>query len=322
MAEDYTYIVAWLRSLEARLPDRAWFEHFARTPVGGLLGALKEYYPAFEMTSSIAEFEQGFEAEKEAILEKITALLSDERPKLFLRAGYDFANVVVAWKAGRLQRRATLVPFGLVPPEEIERAVGLADRGALPEHLGALIETLERTESETKSLAACDYAGEAASWRFLAAVAPGDEAREYLRRKIDLANIKTFIRLKRSALRKESIELAWIEGGDIEPATLRGLLRGTEEEFLGYLSLTFYSELRARGLGTETPLWRIDPMLKRLLMDAMGGSRYRAFDFSPVLYHLELRDRDTEMMRAVIVGKLNELPEELILERVEALLPS
>jgi len=322
VAEDYTYIVAWLRSLEARLPDRAWFEHFARTPAEGLLGALREYYPAFETTGSIAEFERALEAEKAAILDNITALLRDDRPKLFLRAGYDFANVVVAWKAGRLQRRPTLVPFGLVSPEDVERAVAGTSRGVLPEHLEALVETLERTEAETKSLAACDYAGESAAWRFLFGVAPGDEARAYLRRKIDLGNVKTFIRLKRSGLRTESIETVWMEGGEIEPAALRSHLRGTVEDFFTYLSMSPYGGLLGRGLGPETALWMIDPILKRQLMEMLGESRYRSFDFSPVLYHIELRERGAEMVRAVIVGKLNELPEEMMLERVEALLPS
>lgn len=322
MAGDYTYIVAWLRSVEARLPDRAWFEHFARTPRESLLGALREYYPAFEAAGSIVEFESALEAEKLAMLEKITALLRDGDAKLFIRTGYDFANVLAAWKAGKLGRRPPLVPFGLVPAETVERAVALGVRGGLPEHLVALVEILERTYAVTKSLAACEYAGERESWRFLFGVAPGEESRGYLRRKIDLANIKTFFRLRRTQLRREHLETVWIDGGEIEPGRLQALVRGPEEDFFASLAMTSYSALRSRGLGPETPLWMVDPILKRELMDMLGQSRYRSFDFSPVIYHIELRERDEEMLRAVIVGKLNQLPEELMLERVEALLPS
>ncbi len=64
----------------------------------------------------------------------------------------------------------------------------------------------------------------------------------------------------------------------------------------------------------------MDAVLRRATMELLGGSRYRHFDISPVLYHVELRERDEEILRRIITGKLNRMNEEMLLERVEALL--
>jgi vacuolar-type H+-ATPase subunit C/Vma6 len=322
LAEDYTYIVARLRALEAAMPERAWFERLARTPIDGLLGLLREYYRSFESVSDPADFEGALEAEKVEVLELITSLLREEQPRQFIRAGYDFDNVTHAWKAARLGAQPALTPFGLVPAETVAQAVAGNVRGMLPPHLDKHVEMLDTTFEETKSLAVCEYAAEAAKWRFRFGVAPGPEARAYLRCKVDLANIKNIMRLRRSALRTEALEAVWLDGGEIETVKLRALFKGSEDELFSYIATTSYRRLLALGLSKETALWNIDPLLRQALMELIGESRYRSFDFSPVLYHIELRERNEEILRRVIVGRLNRLSEETALERLGSLLPS
>jgi hypothetical protein len=65
-----------------------------------------------------------------------------------------------------------------------------------------------------------------------------------------------------------------------------------------------------------------DVVMRQALMEMLGQSRYRFFDFSPVLYYLELRERDFEILRRVIVDTLNRIPEATVLERLNGLLPS
>jgi vacuolar-type H+-ATPase subunit C/Vma6 len=322
LAEDYTYIVARLRSLEALSPERSWFEHLARTPGENLLGALREHYRGFEAVSSPAEFERALEAEKRSLLELVTGLLQDERPKQFIRSGYDFDNCTHAWKAARLGARSALTPFGFFAPPDIEETVAGKARGVLSPRLEAHLASLDARYEETKSLAACEYAGEAAKWRFLFEIAPGEEAAAYLRCKVDLINIKNCIRFRRSALRAESPDTVWIEGGDIETTRFRSFVREGEEELLSFLATSVHARLIRLGLSRDVPLWRIDPIMRRAFMEFLGESRYRFFDFSPVLYHIELRERDFEIVRRIVVSRLNRLSEETTLERLGVGLPS
>jgi len=322
VAEDYTYIVARLRSLEALMPERAWFEHLARTPDESLLGALREHYRGFEAVSSPAEFERALEAEKLSLLELVTGLLQEERSRQFIRSGYDFDNCTHAWKAAKLGARSTLVPFGFFPPRDVEETVAGKARGVLSPRLEEHLAALDARYEETKSLAACEYEGEAAKWRFLFEAAPEEEASAYLRCKVDLINIKNCIRIGRSALRTEALDAVWIEGGDVETARFRSFVREGEEELLSYLATSVHARLVRLGLSRDLPLGRIDPIMRRALMEFLGESRYRFFDFSPVLYHIELRERDFEIVRRIVVSRLNRLSEETTLERLGVVLPS
>lgn len=318
---DYTYAVARLRAIEAAMPDRAWFQRLARTPEEGMLGVLREQYPAFEGMDSLAGFARGIETERLAVLELVTALVPDDRVRAFLRGGYDFSNLVHMWKARTLESEPTLVPFGLVAPELIEEAVRNEKRGDLPDYLGDVLERIVALGDE-HALDEATFAADRAKWRFLLSVAPGEAARTYIRAKIDLMNIKNAVRMMRSELRRTDSETAWLEGGGIEARRWRALSREGEEEILKFLETTDYRGLLRLGLERGTPLWRLEPLLGAVLFERLESSRYRFFDISPVIYHLELHDRNERLLRAVIVGRVNELPEDMILERVDALLPS
>jgi V/A-type H+-transporting ATPase subunit C len=322
LAEDYTYIVARLRSIEATIPERAWFERLVRTSEESLLGALREHFGGFEGIDGLMDFERALELEKASMLDLVTGLLREERARQFVRAGYDFDNLTHAWKAARLGTRSALTAFGLVQSEAIERSAAGKTRGILPPYLETHIEMLEAVFEGAKSLAACEYAAETAKRRFLFDVAPDAEARSFLRCSTDLANVKTLIRLRRSDVRRDALEAVWLPGGEIEPAKLGSLLTEDEDALFSFLATSSYRRLLSLGLSRETALWRIDPILRQVLLEFLGESRYRVFDFSPVLYHIELRERDYELLRRIIVGRINRLGEETVLERVNALLPS
>jgi vacuolar-type H+-ATPase subunit C/Vma6 len=319
--KDYTYMVARLRAIEAAMPDKAWFQRIARTPEDAALAALKEYYPAFEGLAILAEFERGLEAEKLGVLELISSLVPDHRVNEFFRAGYDFDNLVHMWKAFRLEVEPALVPFGLVDTELIVGAVRGEGRGDLPPYLGDLLKRLVAMGDASEPVDA-ELVGERAKWSYLRSIAPEEPAREYLRVKIDLMNIKNAVRLGRIGLRRTERGEVWLEGGEIEAQRWRDLATEPEEEILKYLEMTDYRNLIRLGLEPEMPLRRLEPLLRVLLFEHLDQSRYRFFDISPILFHLELHERNEQLVRAIVVGLMNGLPEDMILDKVDALYPS
>jgi len=321
MAQDYTYIVARLRALEAEMPDSAWFQRLVRSPVDGLLQMAREYFAGFEQVGSAEEFEIGLEAERTDFMVFITRLLSDEQVVLFLRSEYDFDNLLHAWKAAKLGREPVLTGAGLVDTELVLKAAEESDPGDLPEHVAPLLEKLER-HIEKGDLTSAQYAGEAVKYRFLLEIAPGGAARAHMMRRIDLANIGTLIRLKRSSLRGADTNRALLDGGSIGRDRFSALLEEPEEELYSFLQYSDYRGLLRKGLGREADLWRVDSLLRGYLLGALGESRMSFFDLSPLLYHIALRERNEHITRTAFVGKSNGLPEETILERVEAALAS
>ena len=308
------------------MPERAWFERLARTPGESLLGALREHYRGFEAVSSPAEFERALEAEKRSLLELVTGLLQEERPRQFIRSGYDFDNCTHAWKAAKLGARSALTPVRPRSPRATSRRRSRGRPGAFfPRTSRRTSPMLDARYEETKSLAACEYAAEAREVALpLRGGARARKRRAYLRCKVDLINIKNCIRLRqiRRCARKRSRRSgsrgarSRRRGSGASSARRRRSSSRTSRR-------AFYAQARSpRPLAGDVPLWRIDPIMRRALMEFLGESRYRFFDFSPVLYHIELRERDYEIVRRIIVGRLNRLSEETTLERVNALLPS
>jgi vacuolar-type H+-ATPase subunit C/Vma6 len=321
VAQDYTYAVSRLRSLEAAMPDKAYFQRLARTGEEALLAALREPYPAFEAVERIAEFERGLEGEKLALLTLVSSLVTDRRANELFRAGYDFDNLVHLWKAQRLGAAPATVPFGLVDAELVAGAVRGGGSGELPPYLAGLAEKL-RSLGDGAELAEIEYEGETAKWRYLLEAAPGEFARLYVRARIDLANVKSAVRMRRTRLRRSAPERAWLAGGEIEPVRWRALAGEPEDEMLRFLGVTSYRGLLRLGLESEMPLWLVEPVLRAQLFECIGQSRYRFFDIAPVIYHLELHERNEELVRAVVVGVMNDLPGDMVLERVDALWPS
>lgn len=321
MAQDYTYIVARLRALEAEMPDSAWFQRLVRAPADGLLPMIREFFHGFEQVGSLADFETGLEAERAEFMLFLTGLLSDRDTILFLRSEYDFDNAIQAWKAAKLGRESVLTDAGLIDHELILKGAVEGDRGDLPGHIGWLLEILEQ-HHEKSGFSSAQYAGEALKYGFLLGVAPGDAARDYTRRRIDLMNIGTLIRLKRTSLRAAGTEDALLDGGLIDRDRFLTLLGEPEDELHTFLHFSDYRGLLRLGLGQEAAPWRIDAASRSFLLGTLGESRLRFFDLSPLLYHIELRARNEYVTRSVLTGKSNGIPEERILERVELALVS
>jgi V/A-type H+-transporting ATPase subunit C len=316
MSVDYTYIVARLRSVEAELPDKAWFQRLVRTAPDSLLQMIREYFRGFERVASLDDFEQGLEAERASYLDLISSLVGDCDVISFLRSGYDFDDALHLVEARGMGRKAVFTGLGLIDPGLFEKALTDGDFERFP---GPIREFLAQVagRADKDEPAAVQYYGENLKFRHLLDAAPDMEATRYTKTRIDLANITTFVRLKRSKLRSVKIEDAFLEGGVIAGERFASLLREPEDELYSFLQRSDYRRLPSWGLAKDAPLWKVEAAARVFLLDAMGESRLRFFDISPVLFHIELRNRDEHVLRTILTGKSNGLPEEHILERVD-----
>ena len=321
MSTDYTYVVSRLRAIEASMPDRSWFQRLVRTPLDGLLAAVRDTCRAFEPVERIHEFEDGIEAEMAETLDLVCGLVPDATVREFLRAPHDFDNLGHAWKASLLDRPASLTSCGFVDPMTMEEAVRGRHLQMLPGFLRSVAETLAEA-GESLDAAGAGYAVEQEKWRWLVGAAPGNEARAAVRRRFDLANVRSIVRSHRDAFRRPRLEEGLIEGGWIEASRWRRFAAETEGEFYSFLETSDYRLLLGMGLGTDCPLWRVDPIILAATIELGRESTYRFFDILPVLHHLDLRERNCRLLRMVLAGKVNRVPEELVQENVDALWPS
>jgi V/A-type H+-transporting ATPase subunit C len=319
LAVDFTYAVARLRAIEASMPDRAWFMRMVRSDGRQLLSGAREYYAGFEQVEALHEFEKGIEADTASLFELLTSVLGECAETEFLRAAADFDNYVLAVKGRMLDAEPVLADTGTVPPDVIGTAAGSGDPSGLTDRLKKLHDVIAGPRDRDEP-AALDREGEKAKWSYMLATAPSREAAEWVRLRIDRANIKSFARLRLTGLRRGGVSDVWIPGGTIEASRFASLYSEPFEDFLSFLGYTEWRGLLSRGFDREMPAWKIDTALDAQLLDLMSGARSRFFDIMPLLYHVELRERNARVLRTIFTGRINNLPEDDTAESVEALL--
>jgi len=319
LGADLTYAVARLRAIEAQMPDRAWFMRMARSPSRQLLTGVREHYSAFDGVEALHEFEKGIDLDMASLFDLFSSVLGTGPETVFLRAGYDFDNLALALKGRMLGAEAVLVSYGLTDPERVAAAVDSGDPVMLPAYLkelyGGLAPLLEKGTA-----AGIDLEAERAKRRYLLGAAPSGDAKRYVMLGIDRANIKNFTRLQASSLFGAAAEDVWIAGGTIEPSRYEGLLGEPFEDFLSFLGSTDWRSLADRGFERGMEPWIIDAALDSTLLELIGDSRSRFFDMMPLLYHVELRERNARLLRTIFTGRINGLPDDDIAGGVEALL--
>lgn len=319
MAVDYTYAVARLRAIEAGMPDRAWFMRMVRSPARQLLSGVREYYDGFEGVEELHGFEAGIEVDLSSLFGLFSSVLGEGPETEFLRGAADFDNYVLAVKGEMLSAEPVLVPYGLTGTDVVAAAASSGDATFLPDYLKELSETLTGPREKGLSIS-LDREGERAKWRFLLAAAPSEDASRWVRLRIDRVNIKAFARLRLTSLRKGDTADVWVAGGTVEASRFVSLFSEPFEDFLSFLGSTEWRGLPARGFDRDMEAWRIDTALDSAMFDLTSGSRARFFDIVPLLYHIELRERNARILRTIFTGRINNLPEDSMIEGVEALL--
>lgn len=301
------------------MPDRSWFMRMVRSPARQLLSGVREYYDGFEGVDEIHGFEAGIEADLSALFDLFSSVLGEGPETEFLRGAADFDNYVLAVKGEMLGAEPVLVPYGLTGTDVVAAAASSGDATFLPAYLKKLGETL--TGPREKGLPiSLDREGEREKWRFLLAAAPSEDARRWVRLRIDRVNIKAFARLRLTSLRKGDTTDLWVDGGTIEASRFASLFSEPFEDFLSFLGSTEWRGLPARGFGRDMEPWRIDAALDSAMFDLTSGSRSRFFDIMPLLYHIELRERNARILRTIFTGRINNLPEDAMIEGIEELL--
>lgn len=321
MAIDYTYIVARLRAIEAELPDKAWYQRLARSPSDQLIGSLREHYRGFERVDAVEAFEDGLDAEKASYLGLVSSLIGDPKVNDFLRSGFDLDNALYLVKARAMGGEAHFNGFGLIDRELFEKSFQDGDYSRFPADIREYFEKLEAMAGKQEPALLQSF-GEALKYRYLLDRAPDAETAEYMKIRIDLANIVTLIRLQRSELRRNRTGEEFLDGGTIEREHLVSLLREPEDELYSFLQFTDYRHLLASGLAKETPLWAVSSLAETFVIGYLGPSKLRFFDITPVLFHLELRGMHERALRSILTGVTNGLPEERTIERLDQILPS
>lgn len=142
---------------------------------------------------------------------------------------------------------------------------------------------------------------------------------DYLRHKIDLLNLKILSRAKYSGLPTEKFRSLVLKGGFVD-----------ERIFIQNYDLTF-SEIGERLGGSDYQnLWseatdvleeketfiELERRIEDFLMTYLRRAKYIVFGPEPIYAYILAKKRELSLLRLVGVGKLNQIPTELLKQRI------
>ena len=142
---------------------------------------------------------------------------------------------------------------------------------------------------------------------------------DYLRRRIDLGNIKIFLRARRLELPEERFRAVVLRGGFLEVQMFLDKYVLPFSELGAALSSTPYAglwESSVRALTEKETFIDLERGSEDFLMAHLRQAKYMVFGPEPVYAYGLAKKRELLLVRMVVSGKIYELPAALLKERI------
>ena len=136
---------------------------------------------------------------------------------------------------------------------------------------------------------------------------------------IDSTNVRTLLRIKKQNKNREFALEVLVSGGAIDPSTLVALINESPENIISKLNSTIYSEMIKEGIEAYINTDSVN-LLEKLsdnyIMALMKDSKLVTFGPERILSYIYAKETEIKIIRIIMVGKLNNIAEEVIKERL------
>ncbi len=323
----YLYSVTRTRVLETRLLDRTKIERMVDVKnAEDVIKVLSET----DYGTSISEMRDIYDYESILLKEtvKTYAYIREVSPEpeltnIFLLK-YDIHNLKVLLKSMLLgeENDYLLMHIGTIPVTKLKEAVKERDFKSLhPRVAEGVVDILNSFESQPdpqyidlildKSLYNAMYE--------MAAKFKNNFLREYLSNQIDLINIKSFVRIKAVGYGRDYLSKVIIKNGNISLDFFDRNFDEPVDILSDKLLSTKYHKVIEEGLesyaATKT-LTRFEKLADDFIFEIAKRGKYIAFGIEPLVGYIMAKENEVKIIRIIMVGKINQIPNELIRERL------
>jgi len=325
----YVYGASLIRALEWSLLDRKTLDAMARAAdAAEALEELSETAYATQMSPGqrVADFELVLHRVLEDAYRLLRRLVLDAELERGMLRIHDFHNLKVMLKASRADVEPEgLVDYGLIDQALMREAVESGDFSGLPPDVarlaGQVVRAYEVSEDARLLEIMIDGASLGARVGSLAhlntPVLP-----EYAAMLADTTNMRTLVRVNRMNAEPMVFESAFIPGGTLRLDHLLAFVgKGVSAVAEGYAG-TPYAKAVQEGLAylNERKSYAVlDRELENLLVTKLRETRFVFFSPAPIVAFVLAREHEVNMVRLVMVAKINGIPSDLIVARLSML---
>jgi len=272
--------------------------------------------------------EVGYEAflhnEEARVLDLVDSLSHDEELSDLLRLQYDFNNIKVLLRESYSGRdlHGLYTDLGRYPVTEIKLMLASETPEKIPAPLDDAVASGQQAWNETADPAEMDTAIDGVMFGHFLKVASG-HGMPYLealmRAKIDLANIRTFLRARYIELEPQSLKRLLYPGGTVKTEILTGTFQLPIEEVLSRLQFSPYRPVIERGwyaLERENSFVPLEREIDSYVVSFLKLSKYFTFGFEIVMAYALVKKSEITTLRLILASKEKDMPADAIKERI------
>lgn len=323
----YAYAVGRVRALETRLLDKGKLERMVEAASGEeALKVLSEtdYANLVAEQASIYDFENILQKEIVNVFSLMRKISPQPSLTDLLSLKYDVHNLKVLLKAKYLGEDSgnLLFPVGTIPPDKLQNMITEENIRDLPVVLRATVEQIMDEFIVSRDPQIIDLYLDQHLYNHLITVAREKRAtvlEGLFVREVDLANIKTFLRIKRMGRSKEFFKKAFLPQGTLTMDFFISLLEEPLDFLVDRLSMSDYEAVVSEGVrewqekGTIT---RLEKLSDDFLTEYLQQGKMMPFGLAPLIGYIHAKEIEIKNIRMILVGKINGLPIEAIRERL------
>ena len=321
----YAYAVGVIRVLETRSLSKERVERAADAAnADDVLRVLAET-PYAEYLSGLPgpdAYESFLEQEHEKALDLLDTLTEDPPLTELLWCRFDFHNLKVALKEkfGGQDLASAYVRFGRVPIPAIKTAVVEEDLSLLSAGLADAAAPVLRGFAERKDPKWIDFVLDRTMYeRFVATTCSEGNLffYELVRREIDVINILSLFRTRRSGDERGQFVEAFLEGGILSRDVFLQMFDEPLEAVPGRFAYTAYRSLVEDGwahLDREGSFAVFERAGRETVLEYLRRAKLIAFGVEPLIAYLYAKENEIRMIRTIMVGKLNHVESNVIKE--------
>lgn len=323
----YLYSVTRIRALETKLLDKVKIERMIDAQ--NTDEVIKILYET-EYASSISEMKsaEDYESALSKELSKTYELLREISPvpeltNLFLLR-YDIHNLKTLLKSSYLDEEndELLSDIGTIPLQKLKRMVKEKDFSELNPMLRECVEEVAGEFTVNPDPQLIDVTLDKCLYNLMYKTALDNKSSfltDYISTQIDLINIKSLVRVKSIGYGRDFLKKVLLLNGKLDYAFFNDIFDESLEALIDRLAYRDYSKVIEEGISNymkTKSLTKFEKLSDDFIFELAKKGKYVAFGIEPLVGYLMAKENEAKIIRMIMVGKINEIPNELIRERL------
>ena len=323
----FTQALSRIWVLETRLLDKAKIERMIEAPTADdvirILGET-EYANVMGNVKRSADYEEMLSAELDRVYKLVYEICPVKDIVNIMSTKYIYHNAKVLLKGKFLGKDFSnlLIQIGNEDINELKRKINSENYGDIRGNLGKAVLTAVEDFESTKDPQRIDIIVDNYMFEELVQIRKTLDYKftdKLVNAMIDATNVRTLLRIKKQGKGREFAQEVIVPGGYIDKDTLVSIINETPENIISKLSFSAYSDLIKEGMEgyiATNSANLLEKLSDNYIMALMKDAKLVTFGPERILSYIYAKETEIKIIRIIMVGKLNNIAEEVIRERL------